>query len=136
MKQIILFTIIALCLATSTATAQRFFDISAADTLTNQDTVIQTTSPVQLDVPYYYSIHVLADSLSGANAGTCYLQFSNHRSGSVWYNAQTLTIDGTTTSQALWEGIVYARRVRVYWISPSGTRSVALRTYAAFKRVY
>src|SRR5690606_8370206 len=90
MKQKFLFAILALTIATA-ANAQRYFDLIAptADTLVNQDTVIYTTAtsggPTIIDVPYHYSVHVKADSVSGANAGFCYLQVSNHRSGSVWY---------------------------------------------------
>lgn len=119
--------------------AQRYFDVSDVDTLTNQDTIIVTTAnnsgPTLIDVPYYYSIHVVTDSLSGANAGTAYLQVSNDRNGSIWYNAQSLTLDGATQQSVLWEGILYARRARVYFITPSGTRSVRVQTYASFKRM-
>lgn len=134
----ILLSLLLTMAAANRAEAQRFFDLQSAttDTLTNQDTIIYTTTPVMVDVPYYYSIHVKADSISGANAGTAYLQFSNHRSGTVWYNAQTMTIDGTGTDEALYEGILYARRVRVYFITPSGTRKVKPSVHGVFKRLY
>lgn len=134
-------TIVALLLAFS-ASAQRFFDIQSAtaDTLVNQDTVIYSLNtsggPASIDVPYYYSVHVKADSVSGANAGFAYLQVSNHRSGTVWYTLQTLTIDGSGTDEALWEGIGYGRKYRIYFITPSGTRRVKPHLHAAFKRVY
>lgn len=117
--------------------AQRFFDLisPATDTLINQDTSIYSTTPAILDVPYYYSIYAAADSLSGANAGFAYLQVSNDRTGANWHTVQTLTIDGTTRSAALWEGIVYARRIRVYFITPSGTRRVFPIVNASFKKV-
>jgi len=138
MKARLLFLLFALI--SLSASGQRFFDIyETGDTLTNQDTLIYLTThnggPANIDVPYYYSIHVQADSISGANAGFAYLQFSNHRSGTTWYTAQTLTIDGTTTDEALWEGICYARKVRVYYITPSGTRKVRAKVYASFKRM-
>jgi hypothetical protein len=119
------------------ANAQRFFDMqsAASDALVNQDTLIYTTTPSLIDVPYYYSIYVQADSVSGANAGFAYLQVSNDRAGSVWVTTQTLTIDGTGTDSALYEGILYARRVRVYCISPSGTRNVAIKVNSSFKRL-
>ena len=129
-----------LLFAVASVSAQRYFDIyNSGETLTNQDTAIYTTDysggPVNIDVPYYYSVHVQADSLTGANAGFAYLQFSNHRSGTTWYTAQTMTIDGTGTDEALWEGICYARRIRVYYITPSGTRTVRAKVFASFKRV-
>jgi hypothetical protein len=124
-------------LPTADVGAQRFFDIApiTADTLVNQDTIIYTTTPSLIDVPYYYSIHVQADSVSGANAGSAYLQVSNDRAGTVWVTTQTLTIDGTGSDSALYEGILYARRVRVYFITPSGTRRVNTAVHASFKRL-
>lgn len=141
MKNAFLTFITLLCLS-FTAQAQRFFDIQSAtaDTLVNQDTVIYLMNnnggPSSIDVPYYYSIHVKADSLSGANAGYCYLQVSNHRSGTVWYTLQTLTIDGTGSDETIWEGIGYGRKYRIYFITPSGTRRVKPNVYGVFKRVY
>lgn len=127
---------LALCAAPE-AQAQRYFDLisPAGDTLVNQDTIIYATSPVLIDVPYYYSIYAAADSLSGANAGFAYLQVSNDRTGTNWHTVQTLTIDGATRSAALWEGILYARRIRVYFITPSGTRRVWPIVNASFKRL-
>jgi hypothetical protein len=141
MKHIFSTLILILCLGIS-AQAQRFFDIQSAtsDTLVNQDTIIYSLNssggPATIDVPYYYSIHVKADSLSGANAGFCYLQVSNKRSGDVWYTLQTLTIDGSGSDETIWEGIGYGRKYRIYFITPSGTRRVKPNCYASFKRVY
>lgn len=136
------FLLFTMLIAAASLTAQRYFDIQSAtaDTLVNQDTVIYTTAtsggPANIDVPYYYSIHVKADSVSGANAGFAYLQVSNHRSGTVWYTLQTLTIDGSGTDEALWEGLAYGRKYRIYFITPSGTRRVKPHVHASFKRVY
>lgn len=139
MKRLLFFLsfTIALCaFAPQDAQAQRFYEqISDVDSLVNQDTVI-----VNLDYtfkrPFYYSVQIQADSISGANAGTAYLQFSNENAASPtrWNTAQTLTIDGTTTSAALWEGILYARKARIYFISPSGTRKVRLYTDISLKQ--
>lgn len=132
-------TLALMLLLAFTADAQRFFDIQKIDTLTNRDTIILTTTqkggPLNLDVNYDYSIHIKTDSISGANDGVAYLQFSNDRTGSVWYTAQTLTMDGTTTDEALWEGTVKARRVRIYCITPNTTtRKIRVQCYASFKR--
>lgn len=139
LKLLLTFALLAAAMLTPSADvkAQRYFDLisPASDTLVNQDTIIYTTTPVLIDVPYYYSIYVAADSLSGANAGTAYLQFCNDRTGTNWYNAETLTIDGTSRSAALWQGILYARRVRIYFITPSGTRRVWPIVNASFKRL-
>lgn len=129
----------ALCaFAPQDAHAQRFFEeVSDVDSLVNQDTVILNFA-YTFKRPFYYSIQIQADSISGANAGTAYLQFSNEASASPtrWNTAQTLTIDGTTTSTALWEGMLYARRARIYFISPSGTRKVRLYTDISIKQAF
>lgn len=137
-KLLFLFSIIA-ALTALTATesySQRFYEqVTDVDSLVNQDTVI-----LNLDWtfkrPFYYSIQVKADSISGANAGTAYLQVSNDvaTSNPRWHTTQTLTIDGTTSSTALWEGLLYARRARVYYFSPSGTRKVYLYTDISLKQ--
>jgi len=135
----LLFFFAAILASLNTAQAQRVFDFYKTDTITDQDTITVLTTqnggPSNIDVPYYYSVNILSDSLSGANAGTVYLQVSNDRNGTVWYNAQTLTLDGATQQTALYEGILYARRMRVYIISPAGTRSTKVQVYGICKRV-
>jgi len=119
------------------ATAQRYFEeVSDVDSLVNQDTVILNFA-YTFKRPFYYSVQIQADSVSGANAGTAYLQFSNDKatSNTKWHTAQTMTIDGTGSDYALYEGILYARRARLYFISPSGTRRVNLYTFASFKQL-
>lgn len=129
----------ALALLAAPAQAQRVFDFYKTDTITNQDTITVLTTqnggPSNIDVPYYYSVNILSDSLSGATGGTVYLQVSNDRAGTVWYNAQTLTLNGATQQTALYEGILYARRMRVYIISPSGSQSTKVQVYGLCKRV-
>lgn len=140
MKQKFLFALLLGLLAAPLVQAQKVFDITKVDTISNQDTIIVTTAtsrgPVTMDIPYYYSVHILTDSLSGSNAGTAYLQVCNDRTGTNWYNVQTLTLDGATTQQVLYEGIAYARRMRVYFISPSGTRSTKVQVYGYFKKIF
>lgn len=137
----LLFLLVFLSTLFNAAQAQKMFDIfDDNDTLSNQTTKTYLTThnggPALIDVPYYYSIQVYADSLSGSNAGTAYLQVCNDRSGTNWITLQSLTIDGTGTDSALWEGIVYARRMRVYYDMPSGTRKVRARVFGMFKRMY
>ncbi len=136
---VFLFSLVAafLLCGTNEATAQRAEEnVSDVDSLVNQDTVVLNFDYV-FKKPYYYSIQIQADSISGANAGTAYLQVTNDKAASPtrWNTLQTLTIDGATTSSATWEGLLYARKVRVYYISPSGTRRTDLYTYAQFKAV-
>lgn len=140
MKRLLFITSLLLLFAVQME-AQKMFDIYVNnDTLSNATTQAYATTknggPALIDVPYYYSIQVYADSISGANAGTAYLQVCNDRTGTNWSTLQTLTIDGTGTDSALWEGIVYARRLRVYYDMPAGTRKVKARVYGMFKRVF
>ena len=90
-------TLFAMLLAFQ-AEAQRFFDINrtGTDTLATSTTINIATNPVLIDVPYYYSIHVIADSLSGANQGVVKLQVSNDRTGTNWFDVPnaSLTVDG------------------------------------------
>lgn len=80
-----------------------------------------------------YSVQIVSDSISGANDGTAYLQVSND--GYTWYNVQTLTLNGTAQQQVLYEGILYAMRMRVYAITPNATaRNIAFRVKATLRK--
>lgn len=136
---VFLFSLVAafmLCGATEASAQRPEENLSDVDSLVNQDTFI-----VSLDytfkAPYYYSIQIQADSVSGANAGTAYLQIANQKTANPtrWNTLQTLTIDGAGTTTATWEGILYARKARVYYISPSGTRRVNIYTDIQLKAV-
>lgn len=132
------FIIFSIALLSSlVASAQRFIDFGTTtkpDTLTNAVTRTYATTPTFIDALYSYSVHVKADSLSGANAGTVTLEVCNDRTGTNWIAIQTMTVDGTGTDEAIWEGALRARRVRVRWVMPAGTRTVRAQTYGVLKR--
>ncbi|MCA0235460.1 MAG: hypothetical protein LCH81_03670 [Bacteroidetes bacterium] len=138
MKYKFLILLLALVASFSSLTAQVPITYSDDQTLTNQDTAILylgLTDSKSKPANWKYSVHVRADSLTGANAGTVYLQFSND--GTLWWNHSTsITIDGPASSydEYGWDGILYARRIRVYAITPSGSRTVRLRTAAIFRK--
>lgn len=138
MKHKIFTLILGLIFAVAGLSAQAPTLYSHGDTLANQDTVILyvgLTDAKAKPANWKYSVHVRADSLTGANAGTVYLQFSND--GSLWWNHPTsITIDGPAASydEYAWEGVLYARRLRVYAITPAGTRTVRLRTAAILRK--
>jgi len=139
MKNLILFSAFIaffLLAGAQNAQAQRNYEDYnfGVDTLRNQDTIIQEFQFL-FKRPFFYSVQIQADSISGANQGFAYLEVSNDPQsvGRRWHRTQTLTIDGPGTDAALYEGVVYARRMRVYYISPSGTRRVAVKTNATFK---
>jgi len=99
--------------------AQKFDYYYKTDTFTNADTI--TLYEVTLKDDYYYSFEVTADSLSGATAGTVWLQAQNCNSCSTWYNIDTVTINGTSTISRD-TGTLVGRRIRIYGIT-SGTQS-------------
>jgi hypothetical protein len=87
---------------------------------------------------YEYSILVTADSISGANAGTVYLQVSNSKNDDttpIWTTIDSDTIDGTVRQYFLYEGLLRARRLRIYIIGPSGTRVTIINVEGVAKKV-
>ena len=77
-------------------------NVIAADTATNADTLLFTFPGLIHDL-YYYSWQVVADSLTGATAGTAYLQECVYPSDGVYTNlsGKTLTINGVQSSTFL-----------------------------------
>jgi len=119
-----------------------YYQIKSAgtDTIVNQDTVIWDL--LELDFNRYewnYSLTIKADSVSGANGATAYLEVSNTQAGltPVWERLTTnaITIDGPGTQVTSMSGVLYWRRFRVVIISPSGTRRTAVRLDGSVKRV-
>ena len=146
MKQAIfffLFAAFAAILPTSEATAQTWVQVSDSTRLSNQDTniVYLLTDSRGKQGIWSYSVHVVSDSISGATGGTCVLQTSNN--GTHWVTAaniytatsQTLTLNGATQQTALWEGILYARRIRIYQITPSSTQVTSVRIKAFMRKI-
>lgn len=126
----------------ASAIAQRpFEEISKFDSLGTSSTITQLfgaptiTTGFVFKQPYYYSVYIQSDSISGSNAGTVVLQVSNDRAGVKWKTIQTLTIDGAASQTALWEGLLYGRRIRLLWTSPSGTRKTRIYSEAVLKAV-
>lgn len=135
MKKLLFFLAFALfCVAQATAQAQ-FVELSKYDSLATSTTHTYDFGYV-FKKPFFYSVYIQSDSVSGANAGTCVLQVANDRAGSRWKTVQTLTIDGAAQQTALWEGTLYARRARVQFTSPAGTRKTRIRMDAVLKATY
>ena len=136
MKQILFIAAFLFAIA-GTVTAQSWAGgviVTDSTRLTNQHTNIVTllNSTKGKSSNWQYSVMVVSDSISGSNAGTSYLQVSND--GYTWYNSQTLTLDGATQQKTLYEGVLYAVRMRVYQITPSGTRVTAVRVKAVMRK--
>lgn len=88
-----------------------------------------------------YSVTVEADSLSGAAAdsSTVFLQVSNAAysdANPVWTTIETDEIDGTATQVFHYTGDLLEPRIRLLIYSKSGTKAIALRSYATFKERY
>lgn len=145
MKQTIFlffFAAFAAILPTSEVSAQSWVGVSDSTRLTNADTNIVyllTDSRGKTGI-WSYSVHIVSDSISGATAGTCVLQTSNN--GIYWRTAanlytetaQTLTLNGAAQQLANWEGVLYARRIRVYQIT-SGTQVTSVRIKAFMRKI-
>lgn len=95
------------------------------DTLTNTDTITHTAK--LLSTVYYGSVQIVCDSLTGAPAGTAYLQGSNN--GTNWTTLQTLSLNGAGTYDAVWSlnpGVT--KYIRVY-ILGTGTATIKCNAY-------
>jgi len=119
------------------AQAQAYLFVKDSTHLVNQDTQIVNLLTLSQGRGQFwgYSVSVRADSISGANAGTIYLQQTND--GNYWTTVgSTVTIDGNAASydELTWEGTLYARRLRVYTITPAGTRNVKVVVRATLKK--
>jgi hypothetical protein len=145
MKQILFlffFAAFAAILPTSEVYGQTWVQVSDSTRLTNADTnvVYLLTDSRGKQGIWSYSVHVVSDSISGSTAGTCVLQTSNN--GIHWVTAaniytatsQTLTLNGATQQAALWEGVLYARRIRIYQIT-SGTQVTSVRIKAFMRKI-
>jgi hypothetical protein len=130
MKKLILFPLIFIGLALS---AQRYhYEDFAADTSTNADTIYFTVSKVITDAGQY-GAYFVADSLSGATAGTLAYQVSTIGS-SDWHTVGTATINGTQTTGSK-EARLYGNKFRIRVIG-SGTQSTRVKPIFIFKRDY
>lgn len=145
MKQILFlffFAAFAAILPTSEAYGQTWVQVSDSTRMTNADTniVYMLTDSRGKQGIWAYSIHAISDSISGATAGTLVLQTSNN--GIYWRTAanlytetaQTLTLNGAAQQLANWEGVLYARRLRVYCIT-SGTQVTSVRIKAFMRKI-
>lgn len=142
-----LFFFLLLCIA-FTATAQSsknpfLTKVSTGDTLETSTTLLYDYNSLLANSQDFarewaYSLTVVADSVSGANAGTITLQVSDTpasvaAASADWVDLDTDTIDGTGSSIFYYSGTLNARRLRLKVTSPSGTRKTAIRVNATLK---
>lgn len=134
MKNLLILFILGLLSFAQSVTAQDLLMVNDSTVLTNQDT--QITNLVTFSQgkhPWMYSVHIQSDSLTGSTAGTVTLQGTND--GVVWYTISSLTLDGAAQQNQVWTGSMYARRLRVYAITPSGSKTIRYRAKATLKKV-
>jgi hypothetical protein len=116
------------------AQGPRFRTFANTEVLTNQDTAIYDITSGDFKWAATYAVTVLTDSLTGANAGTVYLEYCDDPTGTYWVrDASSLTIDGAAQQTIRWNGTLTARRIRLYAITPSGSRTTRIRCYASIK---
>ena len=85
-----------------------------------------------------YSIEIEADSISGsaADSSTVFVQVTSSSvtdASPVWKTIHTAEIDGTATQVFRYTGLLYEPRLRIIASSQSGTKAIAVRTYASYK---
>jgi len=144
-NKIIVILSLALCfVATTSITAQTgiFRDYqytSELDTLVNTETATIEfgTDRNAGDWPlgWTYSINFTQDSISGVNNGTASLQVSNSapdEASPVWITIDSDALDGTSDA-AIYEGVLYARRIRLT-IAKTGTGRGTYQYWASFKK--
>lgn len=97
------------------------------DTLTNAGTVTQVVSD-SLNYPYAYEIQIVSDSLSGATAGTTYIETKPYGvQGHMWCPVgSTVTINGGLTYAPI-TGTSLSGMVRVRTVG-TGTESTRIST--------
>lgn len=88
-----------------------------------------------------YSITIEADSLSGAasDSSTIFLQVCNcgvDESNPLWVTIEDDEINGTATQVFHYTGDILEPRMQLIIRSKSGTKAIALRSFATFKRKY
>jgi hypothetical protein len=139
---ILLLALLPLTLSAQLEAKQSEFTAYSVDTLSATDTVIieflhANGRGVDFKQTYDYTWIITADSLSGANDGTIYLQYSNTPYGvanPVWYNAETTVINGTTRQTIYYTGTLLTRRSRIYYLTPAGAKSIRVNTQGIAKR--
>jgi hypothetical protein len=134
MKFRLLFLLLCLSVASAFGQGARFRTFASTEVLTNQDTAIYDITTGDFKWAATYGISVLTDSLTGANAGTVYLEYCDDPTGTYWVrDATSLTMDGAAQQTIRWSGTLTARRLRVYFVTPSGSRTTRIRCYASIK---
>jgi hypothetical protein len=102
-----------------------------SDTLTNADTLTYTF-PSVLSKDWEYNIQYVTDSLSGATAGTIKLWVSNDPDNEVWYQKETVTMNGATQQNGLWTGTFAYPKMKIVAIS-TGTMTSKVRFWWVIK---
>jgi len=140
MKKILTTLVLILALATGICAQTLDTEVKVtgkfeADTATDAETLTFTFPGLIHDL-YYYSWQVVADSLTGATAGTAYLQETLYPSDSVFTNlsGKTLTIDGAGQSATFFTGTCYGGRQQVQVVT-TGTQTLRIRIWYTYVKV-
>lgn len=114
------------------------YELATDDTLTNTDT-LSAVYPGIISGLYYYSVQVVADSVSGAANGTVYLQQGNHTTPEKWttISGKTMTLGtgNVVTFQDIFEGTTpfLGTKLRIY-VLQTGTGVDAFNAYLVLKK--
>lgn len=120
--------------------------IYSRDTLVNLDTIFVYLTPGNNAFSLFKIDAILrCDSISGATAGTAYLQFAGTGAGLangqasktltndqvMWYNVSSVTLDGAGRTQYRLTGDLTSSRARLLILTPNSTARRMMITYAA-----
>jgi len=136
MKKLILFlSVLMLTVVGLQAQKTITYTLIDGETATNTDTLIGLY-PTIIPADMWYSVQVVADSLTGGTAGTVYLQQSNAYSGGKWTTLtdKSLTVNGVL-SEVIWEATTgfLGARLRVYVLN-TGTNTTEYTVNLVLKR--
>lgn len=111
------------------------------DTLNASETIYQYPNGTSVSTSRRFTalgaleILVRVDSLSGATGGTMTLQTCNDLNCDEWYDAGTLTINGSTTQYYRFEDTLFVpTRFRLKYVAPGGTQATKVKATYSFKK--
>lgn len=116
--------------------------IYSRDTLSGLDTIIVPLASKAFSL-FKIDAVLRCDSISGATAGTAYLQYAATAPGSnytnapstltdnqvVWYNVSSATLDGAGRTQYRLTGDLTTNRARLFIVTPNSTARKMMITY-------
>ena len=138
MKYVFLSILLAISLSASAQTTTGYLGpdtITAGQSATLYPVGTSWATNLQdLDKVVGLEVVVQVDSLSGATAGTAYVQYCYDDDCTITYNAATGTVNGVTTTLRTEDEIFNARKWRVVVTNTGATQSNKVQVVYSIKR--